>query len=354
MTSFNQTDNHAMKKAENLLEEFITELDQMSSNGVVKHPDMARISDLRENYIGQCAARQQEWLAEQIDLILASKIHYFEQERKLSISELTESRIMDTIKAYVLSLKDRAPKYIGMIVSARWINPLNWAKTFLQPAVANSILTFSVVMNPPSIEQDKHAVVPGHSINRPSSEIIMPAVNRSYADMLTVKPYDDKNLNIVHQPEQKKNAVAARSSGTGNLSVELNYGNSRDEHPVLNKTENQITKQVTNESGVVRASKNPPSGPIRPQSEIQYAFYLNDQRLKNCFPVNPRQTVQQKVRVSVRFEITPAGKPKNIQFTDKSLNRNVAERLSLQITQMRFSQVENSLGDQQVLHTLFF
>lgn len=343
-----------MKKAENLLEEFIAELDQMSSNGVVKHPDMARISDLRENYIGQCAARQQEWLAEQIDLILSSKINYFDLERKLSISELAESRILESIKSYVLSLRDRAPKYIGMILSMRWINPVNWAKSFIQPAVANSILTFSVVMNPPAIEQDKHAVVPGHTFNRPSSEIIMPAVNRSYADMLTVKPYEDKNLNIVHQPEQKKNAVVTRSSGKGNLNVELTYGNTRDEHPILNQTENRITKPVTNESGVVRVSKNPSSGPIRPQSEIQYAFYLNDQRLKNCFPVNPRQTVQQKVRVSVRFEITPAGKPKNIQFTDKSLNRSIAERLSLQIAQMRFSQVESNLGDQQVLHTLFF
>jgi hypothetical protein len=108
------------------------------------------------------------------------------------------------------------------------------------------------------------------------------------------------------------------------------------------------------ESIAVPNTKISNSFEIRTQSEIQNVFYLNDQRLKNCLSINSRQLVRPKIKISVKFDISPSGKPKNIHIIDNALGNSVAERLVLQIYQFRFSQVDQKRGDQSVFHTLFF
>ncbi len=353
MVNFNQHTGRTVKKADQLLDEFITELDQMSSNGVVKHPDMARISDLREHFIGQCAGRQQSWLAEQIDLILSSKMHYFDNERNMSITELTETKIIEKIKTYVLSLKDRAPKYIGMILSMRWINPVHWAKSFLQPAVANSILTFSVVLNPPAVENNHHSNLSDQTGLTPITRNVNQPSDRSYVDLLNIKPYVEQPENI-SQPVIRKTIKSNPLVKQTGRSIELNTSSEENHRIILSNSENQLSKLPLEEPIAVPNTKISNSFEIRTQSEIQNVFYLNDQRLKNCLSINSRQLVRPKIKISVKFDISPSGKPKNIHIIDNALGNSVAERLVLQIYQFRFSQVDQKRGDQSVFHTLFF
>ncbi len=342
-----------LKNADILLEEFIAELDEMSSNGVVKHPDMARISDLREHFIGQCTTRQQAWLAAQIDLILSSKIHYFDEERKLNLTDLTESKILDTIRIIVRSLKDRAPKYIGLVLSMRWINPVHWAKSFLQPAVANSILTFSVVMNPPAIETERQNTDSGIPNRRSLPVTAVPSSPKTYDELLSVKPYTQEALQV-SIPDQKKTITSRRFAEHSGEKVELlpeiNSGSG------LNKVVygGEITKISVDASASEKLPRNALNGAIRPQSEIQNVFYLNDHRLRNCFPANSRHVVQKKEKVSLKFVILPTGKPKKIEITEKTISQSVADRLILQIYQLRFSPVDQKSGDQTVFHTLYF
>ncbi len=348
-----KSNNEPVKnKADHLLVEFIAELDGMSSNGVVKHLYPARISDLREYYIGQCPSGLQNSLAEQIDLVLSSKLHYFDREKSMMITELTESKIMEKIRSIVRSLKDNAPKFIGFALSIRWFNPVLMTRAFIQPAIANSLLTLAVVMNPPGVE-----TIPVQEIQSLNETALLSKTEvdhngKLYADLMNVRPYAEPAA--AAQPETLKKTASGKLNAKTARGIELS--GTKHDHTLTNigPLSGNLSKMLSDTAEKETPKKTVHSDEIRPLSEIQRAFYLNDNRLKNCLQVNSRELSGRKGKVSLRFDIAPSGQPKNIQVIDSVLTQNVADRLALQIYQMRFSPVDKKLGDQSVRHTLFF
>lgn len=339
-------------KVENLLEEFISELDQISSNGVVRYPDVGRISDLREHYINQCQGRYQIWLAEQIDTILSAKLHYFEKEARILITPATDKKMKEKIRAILQRLKENAPKYISWIVSWRSFNPADLARTFLQPVVSHTILSFSLVLNPPPIE--KPMMITQKSDFKPIAHAIeagQTAITSKYEDLEKIQPYsvlydpvkteEKKPLNfhiqqIKHTKEvQDKPIFSKKTILSEKISEKIKPAIVPIETP---KNETQIRRTVQTE--------------IRPISDIQSVFYLNEQRLKNCFYSS--KTGIHEHKIPIRFEITPSGKTKNIRILDTKIDSTVAEKITLKIYQFRFNRVEDTAGDQLVYYTLFF
>lgn len=335
-------------KAQYLLEQFITDLDLMSSNGVVRHLDTARISDLREHYLNQCPAQQQLWLAEQIDTILTSKLHYFEREKSFSLHPRTEKKILENLRQFLLDLKQKAPKYIGWLLTGRWFNPAEFIRGFIQPTIANTILSFSLMLNPPPVHQS--AFSPNSSDTQPMAACTnhAPAPSHSkYLELEKVKPY--KNDYIPLQPEEKKPVLKKINKPKANKDIHSDL--STVSAPVAMNTVEENPIQTDFMKTLSRSTRQP-QYEIRPMHEIQQVFYLNETRLKNC--LTKIKGAEKPHKIPLRFDITPSGKTKNITIMDSRVDSAVADKIALQIYQFRFNPVAESNGDQTVYYTLFF
>jgi hypothetical protein len=346
-----------LNRVQSLLTEFIQELNLMSSNGVLRTYHYSEISNLREHYLEQCSEDEQGALAEEIDLILNSKLNYFQKEKLLFLSDELEQSVKDKILSIVKSIKARSLNLIGLGLQNTVLNPLRWIKTMLEPAIANTVLTYAVILNPPTIDEATRQMPVFPEKNSVTVESVNIHQSSLQSGELTkIKPYSESQIPVADIIEKERSldrinkvknhsnsAISDDKSTTSHSIIPFNPLDSA----MVNANNSHVYKLHNNSETMIPSS-------IRPVSEIQEVFYLNEYKLNRSIQSHLKTSKEKHGKLSVKIMITPTGVPKNIEVTSKSSDKTITDRITVQLYQFRFSSVDSKLGDQTVYHTIYF
>lgn len=339
-----------------LLSEFILELDHMSSNGTLKTYGYSAVSDLREHYLNQCASDEQTRLAEEIDLILNAKLNYFRKETLLYLSDDLEQSIKDKILSIVRDLKKNAPRFAGALVQSGLLQPLRWIRSVIEPAVANTILTYTIVMNPPAIENPPiSAVAEAKTKTTPSAFAETSLPSRGYEALTKVQSYTDDQIPSVARNDAAGIRHNPRIAPNGQTTIQTaslekaHAVNLTDTMAIAGK-QNLQTPTALHTTGITIPNS------LRPVSEIQEVFYINEYKLNGAIQAQLKTSKNKRPhgKLAVKMIITPAGTPKQVEVTSDTNDKDISQRVTIQLLRFRFSSVDTKLGDQTVYHTIYF
>lgn len=366
--SKNLSDKKTFEKADRLFAEFIHEMDENSTNGVVKKLDPVMIEPLVDHFLGQCDRFEDRMeLYERIQVLLSAKFNYALAENRLEISENLEKSIHEKIKEVLKSHLDNAAKFAGFVINWTIVKPVKFIKTFVEPVIANTVLTYSIAVHPPylnSVEMyDLNAIRPVYNNAEPIDTQSESTV--SNPELEIVKNYSDEDLaNLTHNTVQTSHAPAQKkvlSSEKIMHTPEPLNASASGENVNPQNVYVDLQRRVVKRSGVLMDSPkdNPISvnrfaGELRPVGDIQRIIAQNDHRIFNCFNTYTKNGPKKNGRISLKFQISSRGVVKDVKVTYNSFTQDLADRVTLQIKTVRFSEVDPKLGDQTVYHTYYF
>ena len=350
------------------MNEFIESMNEFTHNGTLHEYNHEQALELARHYLKQCPADQQTGLALRIAAALSARYHYQLTEQALGVRNCFENRIKEKISLWVKSHCANAVKMAGFMIQGS----LNFAsrlfKSFIEPAITQTALSYSLVLNPAIVPPLSD--IPLNAILDHNDQITSvvdkkdQSVTREYRDLEYVKWYSEaivaeigKNNPDMKQPGMKsalkRNSVptgaetkinenfdAVKPFGRLNLNIER-----RRMEPAL---EIPKARAATAQSATLR-----PVRELRPNAEIHAVLMSNDYKFQNCIKPYRDELQSRDRRISVRFDITPAGSVTNISISKKTGNQDIVRRLKLQLMQLKFSKVDLRFGDQTVYHTFF-
>ncbi len=346
---------------------FIQSMNEFTHNGTLTDYDSDRALELALHYIRQCPPERRNELSEQIIAALSLKYHYQNTERLFEIRKSLEFRVMEQITRWVKTHFSEPVKMAGFLVQWSFNVSLRLFKTFIEPAVTQTALTYSMIINP--------AMVPlqsDHEITKRTESVQTESFPKdrktefnsaeAYQDLQYVNWYTEalvENLGRNHSglpggTDRSSLAGKRIRPVSGNLTAEtpksyhrlrLNIDRRRLE-PVIETARIKVSGGHTFHNRPVRE--------LRPASEIHNVLMENDYKFQNCFKPYRAELPSKERRLSVRFDITPSGTVSNISIGKMISNRDIIQRLKIQLVQLRFSKVETRFGDQTIYHTFFF
>lgn len=350
------------------MNEFIETMNEFTHNGTLHEYDHEQALELARHYLKQCPSDQQKRLALRLAAALSARYHYHLTEQGLGLRNSFENRIKEKISLWVKSHCANAVKMAGFMIQGSLNLATRLFKSFIEPAITQTALSYSLVLNPAVVPAFSD-IPPGITLNE-SDQIITVvddtnhSVTREYRELEYVKWYSEAIVEEIgrdHSDNQhpgiksalKQNSLptgaetkinenfdAVKSFGRLNLNIER-----RRMEPVL---ENPKARAATALSVTLRPVKE-----LRPNAEIHAVLMGNDYKFQNCIKPYRDELQSRDRRISVRFDITPAGSVTNISISKKTGNQDIVRRLKLQLMQLKFSKVDLRFGDQTVYHTFF-
>ncbi|MBX7152156.1 hypothetical protein K1X84_10975 [bacterium] len=356
--------NSGNPKVDALFCEFLGELNDYCTNGVVRKMDMPKVIILMQHFIEQCDHWEDRIdLEDRMRLFVGTKLQYAGAESSVEISESVEMSIKDKIRSIIAKNLNDAGKFAGFLLNWAIIKPAKILKTLMQPVVANTVLTYSIAVHPPQI--DVQLFQPSQSVAQSHSEQTSVVENkRSYEALAIVKTYSEDDINnlsanlqsvrserknIVRNSIKKsvaKQEIVIRQTQTmANVQVDVERRIIKRE--IVSISKSKIADELLKES---RATARK----LRDIGDIQGVITQNDYKFMNSFQSIKNNSAVKTGRVAVKFTITPSGSPKDIEFIHNTFNEELANRIRIQLLQLRFSEVETKVGDQVVYHSFYF
>lgn len=362
---FNPADtNSGSSKVDALFCEFLGELNDYCTNGVVRKMDMPKIIVLMQHFIEQCDHWEDRIdLEDRMRLFVGSKLEYANAESGVEFSETIEMSIKDKIREIIAKNLNDAGKFAGFLLNWAIIKPAKILKAFMQPVVANTVLTYSVAVHPPQI--DVQLFQPSQSAAQKRTEQTVAVENKkSYEALAVVKTYSEADVNNLTASFQP--AKSERKSIVGNsikktvakqeivipqvqtiASVQVDVERRIIKREIVSISKSKTADELLKES---RATARK----LRDIGAIQGVITQNDYKFMNSFQSIKNNSSVKTGRVAVKFTITPSGAPKDIEFIHNTFNEELANRIRIQLLQLRFSEVETKIGDQVVYHSFYF
>ena len=355
-----QLQNKIEVTADELFEQFVRELENYSTNGVVRSFESDRLWPLAQHYISQCGQMQERMdLEERIRLLLATKYQYTLQESRLKLSENLENNIKEKIKALVKSNIENACKFAALAFNWTVIKPLQFAKDILQPVATNAVLTYAVAIQPsytPVMDAIKL-----EAKDQVSSIEVLAENNSDYSrvyELPSVKTYSNEELNAmrsaINTPIEEKVPIVQKNVNKTNRITSV--------RPSLNEP-SKMTIDVERARLIPEPLSSVTSTPItydrtrrelRSIGEVQQTIGLHENKIFSCYQSYRKVSNRKNGRVAVKFLVSSKGVIKDVQVTANSFNRQMADRIVVQLKAIKFSEVETRLGDQTIYHTFYF
>lgn len=355
-------------KPDKLFSEFIREMDDHSTNGIVKKLDPLHIEPLVDHFLAQCDNFEDKLeLHERIQILLSAKFKYALAEGHLVLSTELEKSIHEKIKDVFRTHFDSAAKFAGFILNWAVVKPVKFIKTAVEPVVANSVLTYSIAIHPPYLDtaqiEGLNTIKPAHE---KTVEIVQTEENATalLKDLEIVKKYSDDDLANLTQntinpngTAEVKKAVTTTKAKTSSAAVNTNMSrensNSQSVYVDVERRLTLHTPVMANIEPNVRNVKRY-AGELRPIGDVQRIIAQNDHRIYNCFNSYKKTGAKKNGRISMKFQISSKGVVKNVKVTYNSFNQTLADRVTLQMKFVRFAEIDTKLGDQTVYHTFYF
>lgn len=353
-------------KVDKLFLEFVREMDEQTTNGIVKKLDPEKIDPMVDHFLAQCDHFSQKLeLRDQIEIFLSAKFDYALAEERVCLSDNLEKSIREKIKDVLREHLGNAGNFAGFILNWAVIKPVKFFKTAIEPVVANTVLTYSLAVHPPYLDsveiQFLKAVKPVQSTSN-EYEIADNTI-KSIQELQTVKKYSEADLtNLTHnsvQPYDLSDMKQAKSTdrvktSSSPLNPTLSQENTGSQKVYVDVQRRIIERTPISgtESDAVNVHRF--SGELRPIGDIQRIIAQNDHRIYNCFNVYKKSNERKNGRISMKFQITSKGMVKDVKVTYNSFNQELADRVMLQMKTVRFSEIEGKLGEQTVYHTFYF
>lgn len=354
MTSMNPKRN-----IDTLFDEFLREMDDFSTNGTVKSLDPTSVLALVEHFISQCNTfREKMDLEDRISALLQTKFDFALAEAQVEISRNTDATIREKIRMALKKHFGEAERYAGLLINWLVVKPIKFIKTVVEPVVANTILTYSIAVHPPSLEPfDMHAMlsVQKPEVSNPSLEMDRKALDLTEI-VSSTEPYSDEVLNELTNgldgPAGDKRAPVGGAQITTKASVE----STPELRPESEKLELNVERRLLYPANqvaeipaeVVRNAEQ------RPIGDIQNVFANNSFKIYSCIRTTGQRSAVKSTRIGVRLVVSPKGIVKEVNLTSGGLDKTVVERVTLQLRTFRFSEISTPFGDQIVYHTFYF
>jgi len=354
------------KKIDRLFSEFVQELNGFSTNGVVRHMDLPKVFEMMEHFGQQCDNYlDREELQSRIRLFIDSKVKYSATEAELCLSEAIENTIREKIAEVMKKNFGDALKYAGFLLNWTVIRPAKFFKAFMEPIVTNTVLTYSIAVQPLTTDPVSFARHVYQTVNKPQPKIavVKKELPDSYAALVSVKPYTEADLdyltnafknesltqrvirgqvlNIVDKADNKDDVFVKAVAG---LEVDLDRRIFQQRYVTIPKYRGTASTAAPAVKPVVK---------LRDMKEIQRVIAQYDSRIQNCFRGMIVTETPLNMKVSVKFTIAPGGYTKNVQFISL-VHDDLARRIQMQLLQMKFSEVDAKLGEQAIYHTFYF
>jgi hypothetical protein len=368
MSNLGNTGKVNEQKINGLFLEFVREMDEHTTNGIVKKLDPVNIDPMVDHFISQCDHFIDKLeLRDRIEVFLLAKFDYALAEESVQISEKLESSIQEKIKIILRKHFNNAGKFAGLLVNWAVIKPIKIFKTTFEPVIANTVLTYSLAVHPPYLDSaEVHylnsigtGLVKKHETVHNTTESA-----RFNNELTAVKKYSEEDLaNLTENKtittasaNEKKLRSSQKQTQTSSASLNVSEKNTEGSERVYV----DIQRRLIDRSPIVpvaesnKISVNRYSGELRPIGDIQRVIAQNDHRIYSYFNLYKKNHDKKNGRISVKFQISPRGVVKEIKITHNSFNQELADRISLQLKTLRFSEIEGKSGEQTVYHTFYF
>jgi hypothetical protein len=354
------------RQADELFSEFVRELDEHSTNGVVKKLDIEKIAPVADHFFEQCStAAQRMDLEDRIRLYLTNKMNYSVIEAGLILSKPVEQNIREKIHQALKTHFSDAAKYAGFVLNWALLKPIKFFKTVLEPVAVNTVLTYSLAIHPIyfNAADIKPDAVPPSQAQNSRIKADESLVENHFA-IQTVRQYSQQDLDNLssnwsaHPIKDTKKAVTVPVQGTSQpmeQSIDL---------PGQKKTTQDLKFDLGRRmiQPVNAATINPRSGNApakrtveqRPVGDVQRVIAQNDHRIFNCYQSYKKIHTKKNGHVSVKFVISPKGMVKEVAVTYNSFNEELGGRIAMQMKSFRFSEIDSKLGEQIVYHSFYF
>jgi hypothetical protein len=353
-----------------LLQEFIQSMNEFTHNGTVKEFNNEQALSLARYYLHQCPSAEREELAENMATVLTTKYHYRNTEQLLSLNPSFELRILEKIRLWVKNHCEEPVKLIGFMIQWTFNFSARAFKSFIEPAVTQTALTYTLIINPVMLPIQSESNTPDkvtakQTIHTENNSISETNTIRDYKELRHVKWYDDAIMSHLGKNNSDRQVIANRTPLRGNLiqpSSEQSLQQDIETPKPFRRFSLNIDRRrmdpITEMHKAKASTKNTMAShiikEIRPYAEIHSILMENDYKFQNCVKPFRAGLKSNERRLSVRFDINPMGAVSNIAIGKIISKQEIAQRLTIQLMQLRFSKVDSHLGYQTVYHTFFF
>lgn len=344
---------------DDLFSEFVHEMNQFSTNGLIRDVDQDRVVELAGHFLSQCDSREdRNLLEEQILLLLSAKYNYHLLEDQLRLSERVETSVREAIQRICRKYFKDATRFAGLALNWSVIKPYKIFRASLEPAIANTVLTYSIAVQAPHLDRvDLQTRLVEESAGSAIHEEISPLHRAGlYSELEQVRQYSDEDLNglVATVRDGKESKMPASNKAAVSEAHKLTHDGGAirgkvlvDLEPVPNgRTEKKSTDLVRIEKSLVSE--------VRPIGAVQEVISQHELKIFNSYKLAQNKSQVKHGRVSVRFSITTHGTTKEVAVLHNSFSEDLATRIANQIKYFRFSAVDAKLGDQTVYHTFYF
>ncbi len=348
---------------ESLFSEFVHELNEHSTNGVVKKLDIEKVLPIAEHFFEQCATYAQRMeLEDRIRIFLVSKLNYSTVESHLIISDAVEKNIRQRIREALKEHFRNAAKYAGFVFHWAVLKPVKFFKAVLEPIAVNTVLTYSIAVHPMYVNTiNVQSVIAQHAADRDSHVAVETAPENNFK-IQSVKQYSQQDLDNLSgnwtAPRETKKAVTQPIKGTAQtLDQETALSNQKKAAKELRIDLERRIMQQANAATIVpknAAAVSKRTFEQRPIGDVQHVISDNDQRIFICYQSYKRLHPKKSGHVSVKFIISPKGTVKDVAVTYNSFNEELGERIVLYMKSFRFAEIDSKLGEQTIYHSFYF
>ncbi|MBL7960656.1 hypothetical protein JNL27_10510 [bacterium] len=358
----------AFDKTEKLFSEFVREMDEQSTNGIVKKLDPLKIEPMVDHFLEQCNTFEEKMeLRENIQVLLSAKFNYALAEERLTLSTELEKNIHQKIKDVLKRHFENAAKYAGFVLNWAILKPVKFIRTTVEPIVANTVLTYSIAVHPPyltSVEVRELNAMTLDTKNHVESFHVDDTGSELLKALKSVRKYSDEDFANLTQNVMKSNEavyekkiVAVTKVKPSSAAMKTNISNAnKPSQTVYMDLQRRIIQHAPAaiNSDQSRLSVSRYSGELRPIGDVQRIIAQNDHRIYNCFNIYKKNSQKKNGRISMKFQISSRGMVKDVKVTYNSFSEDLADRVMLQIKTVRFAEIDPKLGDQTVYHTFYF
>lgn len=341
------------------IQRLVLELNDMSHNGLPAEWNREKIISVTQHAIDQCPEKYRKLFAEKAITLIKTRFHYQDIEKQIILSSRLEKNIIRQIRERMKQIARNSFKTAGFALQWGWQTTFRLVKTALEPAVTQTTLSFSLIVQPlpepkviyqNELKETKRAKI--------ENTTKVPQSAHTNSDLAIVKGYKEETIHALtnsvsadknekQKPRQKY--IPVQHSNTINKAI------TRGGEPlVLNVERGRMEpagKIHRRNEEVQRSTK---INEIRSQEEIHTILTQNENRFQNCLKPYRSQSASKLQRVLVKFDILPSGTVTGIEFLKGKENNDLNERLKIQLTQLRFSKVDQRLGNQTVFHSFFY
>ena len=368
MSNMGNTGKVNEQKVNELFLEFVREMDEHTTNGIVKKLDPVYVDPMIDHFLSQCDHFIDKLeLRDRIEVFLITKFDYALAEENVQISEKLESSIREKIKTVLREHFNNAGKFAGLLVNWALVKPIKLFRTTFEPVIANTVLTYSLAVHPPYLDSAEvhylNSIGAGLVKKHETVNITTDPANINN-ELTTVKKYSEEDLanltgnkTITTAPaNEKKLRTSLKQTQTSSASLNTSAKNTEGSERVYV----DIQRRIIDNSPILPVAEsskitvNRYSGELRPIGDIQRVIAQNDHRIYSCFNLYKKNHEKKNGRISVKFQISPRGVVKEVKITYNSFNQELASRISLQLKTLRFSEIEGKSGEQTVYHTFYF